>query len=185
MRLDEKLPKGHQCPEAPRRMLGIQAIQDQRPSPVHHCGLNHFIIGDTSVRFQDECQGEHRRGRLSAAPALAFDTDLPALPGMAHQTRYAGVDAGTQTIWPSVSVAQFVPPGSKTLQAVANTMAASVLPLLLGFSRRTAVRAKGRSGSTSPIRRPLFWFNLPLTPFLSQCPDTLVPINVDHPGGQS
>jgi hypothetical protein len=132
-------------------LFRIDAVQNKLPSPIHHGRLNHLIIRDTGVRFQDERQGKHRRGRLSAALALPFDTDSPAPPGMAHQTRYAGIGAGTQTIWPSVSVSQSVPPVSKTLQVVANVMVASVLPLLLGLSRRTAVKAKGRSGSTSPI----------------------------------
>ncbi len=136
---------------AKRCLFGIDAIQDKLPSPIHHGRLNHLIIRDTSVRFQDERQSEHRRGRLSAALALAFDTDSPVPPGMAHQTRDAGIGAGTQTIWASVSVSQSVPPVSKTLQVLANVMAASVLPLLLGFSTRTAVKAKGRSRSTSPI----------------------------------
>src|SRR6266508_2329709 len=80
---------------------------------------------------------------------------------------------------------QSVLPVSKTLQVVANVMAASILPLLLDFSRRTAVRTKRKSGSTSPRPRLSFWIDLPLGPFLSQSPYPLVSIDVDHPDGQS
>jgi hypothetical protein len=60
--LNEKLSEGHQCPFAKRRFFGIDTIQNELPPPIHHCGLNHLIIGDTGVRFQDERQGEHRWG---------------------------------------------------------------------------------------------------------------------------
>src|SRR5258708_39501111 len=98
---------------------------------------------------------------------------------MVHQISYAGLGAGTQTIWLSVSVSQSVPPVSKTLQVVANIMAASVLPLFLGFSRRTAGTGQREKQVHFSHRS-----NLPLMPFLSQSPDTLVSIDVDHPDGQ-
>ena len=148
---NEPLAERNECSEAYGCLFSIDTIQNKLPSPIHHGRLNHLIIRDTGVRFQDEREARASPGPTEAALALPFDTDSPALPGMAHQTRYAGIGAGTQTIWPSVSVSPSVPPVSKTLQVVANVMAAYVLPLLLGFSRRTAVKTKGRSGSTSPF----------------------------------
>ena len=60
-------------------------------------------------------------------------------------------DVSDVSVLKKLTYSQSIPPVSKTLQVVASVMAASVLPLLLGFSRRTAVKAKGRSRSTSPI----------------------------------
>jgi len=59
---NEPLTKRYECSEAYGCLFSIDAIQNKLPSPIHHGRLNHLIIRDTGVRFQDERQGEHRRG---------------------------------------------------------------------------------------------------------------------------
>jgi hypothetical protein len=42
--LDEKLSEGHQRSFAEGSLLALEAIEDQRPSPIHHGRLNHLVI---------------------------------------------------------------------------------------------------------------------------------------------
>jgi hypothetical protein len=45
--------KGDQGAFAERGRLGLQAIEHQLPAPIHHRGLDHFIVRDAGVRLQD------------------------------------------------------------------------------------------------------------------------------------
>jgi hypothetical protein len=95
---NEKLSEGHQCSFAKRCLFRIDTIENKLPPPVHYRRLNNFIIGDACVRLQDQRQGEHCWGRLSAALSFPSDTDTPALSGTFHPAIHADGNAETQTI---------------------------------------------------------------------------------------
>jgi hypothetical protein len=71
LRLNKSLAEGYQCSFTERCLLGVQTIQHQLPAPIHHRRLNHFVIGDTGVRLQDERQRQYRRG-YRRLPSLRF-----------------------------------------------------------------------------------------------------------------
>jgi hypothetical protein len=48
--------ENHQCPFTQRSLLSIHTIQDHLLSPIHQCCLDHFVIRNTRVSFQNERQ---------------------------------------------------------------------------------------------------------------------------------
>jgi hypothetical protein len=71
--LDQPRPKGDERAFTERSLFGVQAIERQLPTPIHHGRLNHFVVRDPGIGLQNQRQGQHRRGHRRLSLRRVFE----------------------------------------------------------------------------------------------------------------